>query len=225
MASLRAHLAQLLPLYALRLVAHYAANMFGRERKVTNPEPADVEEDPRAPKGRPTPSRKEAEAARKQGLKAPRGTKEAKQAARVREREERARQRAGMMAGDERYLPARDKGPVRAMARDFVDSRFTVAEFFIFIALAVLVLGFINDQRVQSLVSLGFFILMALIIIDSAILLVTLHMRLKKQFPSKAERKGALLYAFMRTLQFRRLRLPPPRVKRGGAPATPKSRS
>ena len=32
-----------------------------------------------------------------------------------------------MMAGDERYLPARDKGPARAFTRDFVDSRFTVA--------------------------------------------------------------------------------------------------
>jgi len=33
-----------------------------------------------------------------------------------------------------------------------------------------------------------------------------------------------LLYALMRSIQIRRMRLPPPRVKVGGAPAPPKSK-
>ena len=123
-----------------------------------------------------------------------------------------------MLAGDERYMPVRDRGPVRRYTRDFVDSRFTIAEFFIFIAVAVLVLGFIPNPQIQSMVSLGFFVLMALIVVDTAILLLTLNSRLKKEFPDKAERKGVMLYAFLRSLQFRRLRLPPPRVRRGGKP-------
>jgi hypothetical protein len=128
-----------------------------------------------------------------------------------------------MLAGDERFMPLRDRGPAKRFTRDFVDSRFTVAEFFIFIAIAVLVLGFVPNPQIQSLVSLGFFVLMAVIVVDTAILLLTLKSRAAKQFPEASERKGLLLYALLRSLQFRRLRLPPPRVKRGGAPVEPKS--
>jgi hypothetical protein len=199
--------------------------MFGRKQSPTpeeTPAPVAEELDPRSPKGRPTPSRREAEAARKQQIKIPKDPKAAKKAARERDREERARSRAAMMAGDERYLPARDKGPARAFARDFVDSRFTVAEFFIFVAVAVLVLGFIRNQAIQSFVSIAFFAFSAVIAVDTAVLLVTLNRRAKAQFPAKADRKGITLYAALRTLQLRRLRLPPPRVRRGGAPMTPK---
>ena len=195
--------------------------MFGRKPSPAAEEPAahvGEEQDPRSPKGRPTPSRKEAEAARKQQLKIPKDPKAAKKAARERDREARAAARAGMMAGDERYLPARDRGPARAFTRDFVDSRFTVAEFFIFVAIAVLVLGFVRNQAVQSFVSLAFFAFTAVIVIDTLILLWTLNKRAKEQFPDKADRKGITLYAMLRTLQLRRLRLPPPRVRRGGAP-------
>ena len=179
--------------------------------------------DPRAPKGRATPSRKEAEAARKQGLRAAargRGTKEGKRAAREAEREARARQRMGMMMGDERYMPARDRGAGRRFVRDFVDARFTVAEYFIFIAIAVLVLGFVQNQALQSFVSLAFFAVTALIIIDTTILLIQLNIRAKRTFPDKSDRRGLLLYATMRALQLRRLRLPPPMVTRGGKPIT-----
>ncbi|MCX6433765.1 MAG: DUF3043 domain-containing protein, partial [Actinobacteria bacterium] len=48
--------------------------------------------------------------------------------------------------------------------------------------------------------------------------------RAKAVFPDAADRKGITLYAVLRTLQLRRLRLPPPRVRRGGAPVTPKTK-
>jgi hypothetical protein len=178
-------------------------------------------DDPRAPKGRATPSRKEAEAARKQGLRASsrgRGTKSGKKAGREAEREARARQRAGMMMGDERYMPARDRGANRRFVRDFVDARITVAEYFIFIAIAVLLLGFIQNPALQSFISLAFFAVTALIIIDTTILLIQLNIRAKKEFPDPSDRRGLKLYAVMRALQLRRLRLPPPMVTRGGKP-------
>ncbi|MGA1146080.1 MAG: DUF3043 domain-containing protein [Candidatus Nanopelagicales bacterium] len=184
-------------------------------------EPAAPVADPRAPKGRATPSRKEAEAARKQGLRASargRVTKEGKKASREAEREARARQRAGMMMGDERYMPARDRGAKRRFVRDFVDARITVAEYFIFIAIAVLLLGFVQNPALQSFVSIAFFAVTALIIIDTTILLIQLNIRAKKEFPDKADRRGLMLYAVMRALQLRRLRLPPPMVTRGGKP-------
>ena len=101
--------------------------------------------------------------------------------------------------------------------------RFTMAEFFIFIAIGVLVLGFIRNPVVQSAVSIGFFAFTALIAVDTIVLLVQLNLRAKKMFPEPQDRKGITLYAALRTLQLRRLRLPPPRVKRGGAPKPPKS--
>ena len=80
---------------------------------------------PASGKGRPTPTRKEAEAAARARAKAALDPK----ATRRQQRDQRAARsqevRAGLKSGDERYLPARDKGPVRRFIRDFVDSRFS----------------------------------------------------------------------------------------------------
>lgn len=192
--------------------------MFGRKQDDVTPQVVDSEDLAPGKKNRPTPSRKEAEALRKQQLRIPKDPKAARKAARERDRSDRAKAREAMASGDERYFPPRDQGPVRAFARDFVDSRFTIAEFFIFIAIIVLGLGFVNDPTIQQWTSLGFFVVTLLIAIDTSILLISLNIVAKRRFPNKAERKGITLYAALRVLQLRRLRLPKPRVKRGGAP-------
>jgi hypothetical protein len=191
--------------------------MFGMPKKsVDTPALADPETNSvQSGKGRPTPSRKEAEAARKTPIRAERGTKAGKKASREADRMDRARQRQGMLAGDPRFLPARDQGPVRAFVRDFVDGRYTVAEYFIFMAVVVLLLGFVNNPSIQQLVSVGFFLMATLIVVDTSILIIQLTRRAKKEFPEKSDRRGIILYALMRTLQYRRLRMPKPRVQRG----------
>ena len=196
------------------------ADMFGRKKDDGTQGVAEPADDLPGKKNRPTPSRKEAEAMRKQQLRIPKDPKAARKAARERDRSERTKAREALAAGDERYFPLRDQGPVRAFARDFVDSRFTIAEFFIFIAVLVLALGFVNDPTIQQWTSLGFFVITLLIAIDTSILLISLNIAAKKRFPDKAERKGITLYAALRVLQLRRLRLPKTRVKRGGAPKT-----
>ena len=196
--------------------------MFGRKQAPEEAAP-EVTGDPSTGKGRPTPSRKDAEAARKQSLRLPKDPKAAKKAARERDREARSQQRAALMAGDERALPARDQGPVKRYVRDFVDSRFTIAEYFIFVALVVLVAGFIPNPVVQLGVSITWMALIALVAFDEIFLLVRLNSALRKRFPDKAERKGALWYAALRTLQLRRFRLPPPRVRRGETPEEPRA--
>lgn len=173
-------------------------------------------------KGRATPSRKEAQRARKQFLKTPSDPKAAKAAQREADRTAKARAREGMAAGDEKYLPARDRGAAKAFTRDFVDARFTLAEYFIFIAVAVLLLGFVKNQTLSTFISTGFFAITALIALDSIVLVFQLNKRAKDAFPNEADRKGITLYALLRTLQLRRLRLPPPRVRRGGKPVLPK---
>ena len=191
--------------------------MFGIPKKsVDTPAVSDQESNSvQSGKGRPTPSRKEAEAARKTTIRAQSGTKSDKKASREAGRIQRSRERQGMLAGDPRYLPARDQGPVRAFVRDFVDGRYTVAEYFIFMAVVVLLLGFVNNPSVQQLVSIGFFLMATLIVVDTSILIIQLTRRAKKEFPEKSDRSGIILYALMRTLQYRRLRMPKPRVQRG----------
>ena len=89
-------------------------------------------------------------------------------------------------------------------------------------AVAVLVLGFVRNAAIQSFVSIAFFAFTAVIVLDTGFLVFLLNRKAKERFPDKKDRKGITMYALLRTLQLRRLRLPPPRVKRGGAPLPPK---
>lgn len=179
--------------------------------------------EPAAGKGRPTPTRKEAEAQRKQTLRVPSDPKEAKRAARARAAEERQVARAALLAGDEKHLPARDQGPVKSFIRDFIDSRWAAAEFFLPMALVVLVVGFLPVSGIQGPVSMLWMLLTLFMIVDTSLILFRLSSELKRRWPSPAERKGATLYGLMRVLQLRRLRLPPPRVRAGGKPVKPKA--
>jgi hypothetical protein len=65
-------------------------------------------------------------------------------------------------------------------------------------------------------------ILTLFIIVDTIVLMFRMTRELKKQWPADSDRKGATFYGLMRVLQIRRLRLPPPRLRRGGKPVHPK---
>lgn len=128
-----------------------------------------------------------------------------------------AKQRAALASGDERYLPARDKGPVRRFVRDFVDSRFCVAEFFLPMAVVILVLSMVRIGSLQNIALLLWLGVIVLIVVDSIGLTIRLKKQLNERFPDEPKR-GAVAYGLMRTLQMRRLRLPKPQVKRGERP-------
>ncbi|MFF7727855.1 DUF3043 domain-containing protein [Streptomyces sp. NPDC008001] len=172
---------------------------------------------PQAPKGRPTPKRSEAASQRRAMAHTPANRKDAAKRAREARRADLAKQREALASGDERYLPVRDKGPVRRFARDFVDSRYSVAEFFLPLAVLILVLSMINRGAFQTYVLLAWMIVIALIVINSLVTGLSFKRALKQRFPDENTR-GAVAYALMRTLQMRRLRLPKPQVKRGEKP-------
>ncbi|MER6101084.1 DUF3043 domain-containing protein [Streptomyces sp. NPDC001832] len=174
--------------------------------------------DPQAPKGRPTPKRSEAQSQRRRAAGgAPLDSKEAKKRQREARRVDLAKQREALASGDERYLPVRDKGPVRRFVRDYVDSRFCIAEFFLPLAVIILILSVIQVPNIQAISLLLWLLVIALIVIDSIGLAFRLKKQLKERFPDTPKR-GAVAYALMRTLQMRRLRLPKPQVKRGERP-------
>ncbi|MFF8712291.1 DUF3043 domain-containing protein [Streptomyces sp. NPDC015184] len=174
--------------------------------------------DPQAPKGRPTPKRSEAQSQRRRASSgAPLDRKEAAKRQREARRTDLARQREALASGDERYLPVRDKGPVRRFVRDYVDSRFCVAEFFLPLAVIILILSVIQIRNIQNISLLLWLFVIVLIVIDSIGLSIRLRKQLKERFPDTPKR-GAVAYGLMRTLQMRRLRLPKPQVKRGERP-------
>lgn len=173
-------------------------------------------------KGRPTPKRKESESARKQGISVPKDPKAARRAASARDREARAKSRAGLMAGDPAYFPRRDAGPVKAQVRDYVDRRRTVGEFFVPFAFVVLLLGLINNPTVQTTVVYVWTSVLLLVVLDTILVGILLGRSLRKEFPQKSDQKGAVSYGVLRALQLRRFRIPPPRLKAGGKPVTPK---
>ncbi|GAA2642584.1 DUF3043 domain-containing protein [Streptomyces vastus] len=173
--------------------------------------------DPQAPKGRPTPKRSEAQSQRRSVASTPTNRKEAAKQQREDRRRALAKQREALASGDERYLPARDKGPVRKYARNFVDSRFCVAEFFLPMAVVILVLSMVQIPQLQNIALLLWLFVIVMIVVDSIGIAIRLKKQLNERLPDESKR-GAVAYALMRSLQMRRLRLPKPQVKRGERP-------
>lgn len=163
-------------------------------------------------KGRPTPSRKEAQAARSQPIVGNRD-KEARKQQRQKMSEARERARVGMMQGDERYLTARDKGPQRRYVRDYVDARISVGEFLIPAMVIVLIMTFLPSQwQVYSLMAIWGYL--ALSILDAVLLGFTMKRKLAAKFGESNVQGGFRWYAAMRAMQFRLLRMPKPQIKR-----------
>ncbi|MZF85569.1 DUF3043 domain-containing protein [Streptomyces sp. SID5643] len=173
--------------------------------------------DPQAPKGRPTPKRSQAQSQRRSVANTSMTRKEAAKRQREERRSALERQRQALASGDERYLPARDKGPVRRFARDFIDSRFNIAEFFLPMAVVILVLSMVRVAALQNIALLLWLVVIVLIVLDSFVTGFRLKKQLAERFAGENKR-GAVAYALMRSLQMRRLRLPKPQVKRGERP-------
>jgi hypothetical protein len=165
-------------------------------------------------KGRPTPSRREAEAAAKARAKGAKNKKEAARLLRERRAEQNAKMREGLKTGDERFLPARDQGKVRRFVRDRIDSRLCMAEFLLPLLLVIMVLQYSGNAQLQSVSNGLWTATILLVLVDTLFLVWRLKRDLKERFPDESH-KGATFYGVLRALQLRFLRLPKPRVKLG----------
>jgi hypothetical protein len=171
--------------------------------------------EPSAGKGRPTPKRRDAQKRRRTPV--PTNKKEAAAARRTRLREERMVQRKALLSGDERHLPARDAGPAKRLARDVVDSRFTLGQVFFALILVVLAASLTIPPRYKTTlaaVNALSFLTVIVVFLDS----VRIGRRAKQMVTTAYGEKsayGVTAYAAIRAMQPRRLRRPPPKVKRG----------
>jgi hypothetical protein len=173
-----------------------------------------VEESKPSGKGRPTPSRKEAEAAAKARAKPPRTRRGQVAAQRAVKGESSARVRQGMRNGEEKYLLARDKGPVRRFIRDFVDSRFSFIELIIPLLVVTMVLGYSGNDTARSIGNSVLFGSVLLVALDMFMLRLRLRRQLAVRFPDEST-KGTTYYAVTRAMQMKFMRLPKPKVKIG----------
>lgn len=169
-----------------------------------------------AGKGRPTPTRKEREAARKRPL-VPNDRKQAAREHREKVAAARERARIGMANGEEKYLPLRDKGPQKRWVRDYVDARVSIGEFLIPVMFIVIILTFIPSVEAQSISILALWAFFLVAVLDSTLLGFIVHRKLAKKHGAEKVEK-VRWYAAMRSLQLRALRLPKPQVKRGHFP-------
>jgi hypothetical protein len=165
-------------------------------------------------KGRPTPSRKEAEAAARARAKVPRTRKEQAAAQRLARSQGSSKMREALKTGEERYLPARDRGPVKRFIRDYVDSRFSFVELLIPVLLVTTVMAWSGNADVASYGNAILFGMLLLIVIDMLRLRSKLRRELASRFPEQPA-KGITYYAVMRSLQMKFMRLPKSQVRIG----------
>lgn len=163
-------------------------------------------------KGRPTPKRRDQEAANRRPLVPDNksATKEEKQ----RRKAARSKAREGMLRGDERYLAARDRGPMRRFLRDSVDTRWNIGEVLLPMMLMILAAALVNIANLQVLT---FTLAWGLIIVglaDAVMLWRRTKVRATEIFGEEPG-KGSAAYVILRAFQMRISRVPRPVVKRG----------
>ncbi len=179
--------------------------------------------EPTTSKGRPTPTRKQAEAENLRPL-VPKDRKAETKAAKKRTRERENEQYDAMRTGDLAHMPKSERLPWRIYIRDYVDARFNVGEFFIPVAFVILILSVLVSVKWPSLsipMLLLMYIYLVAVIADVVFMWHGLKKKLLDKFGEAAVRRGSRSgsYAWSRSIQLRRWRLPKPRhPKRGNWP-------
>jgi hypothetical protein len=169
-------------------------------------------------KGRPTPKRSESEKRRRGPYPSGPGNKNSKRPAgkegRARDRVDRARKYEAMKRGEEWALAPRDRGPVKGLTRDLVDSRRRISEYYMYILIVLMLLLFVQSTALKVYLYPIVLVLAAIIITEGTLISRRVRKMAAERFPGESTR-GITMYAIMRTLQIRRFRMPMPRVKPG----------
>ena len=167
-----------------------------------------------APKGVPTPKRSEAQANRRQPYQAPADRKTASRQSRERDRADRVRKTAALQRGEQWALPAKDRGQVRALARDVVDARRGIGEYYMFLVVVLLVLLVIPGTATKLIADTLVIFLLVVMLVEGWWVGSRIKRLAAERYPGEST-KGVVLYATMRGISLRRMRVPKPRVRPG----------
>lgn len=155
-----------------------------------------------------TPTRREAEAARMERLHPTLTPKQQRKA----ERE--AKYDARMNAMDRA-----ERAPHRVLLRDFVDARWTIAEFMMpamILMMSISMATMMVSPALSNYIALGLWALLLLTFINIGFMWRSFKKVLEERHPGTPT-KGLLMYMFNRALMIRRFRRPAARIKRGDA--------
>jgi len=167
-----------------------------------------------APKGTPTPKRREAQGNRRQPYQAPTDRKAASKQSRSRGRDDRARRTQALQRGEQWALPRKDQGPVRALARDVVDARRGIGEYYMIMVVVLIVLLVVPGSSTKVIADAVVVALLALIIVEGWFVSKKVKRLAAERFPGEST-QGVAMYTTMRGISMRRMRVPKPRVNRG----------
>ncbi|HEY5821033.1 MAG TPA: DUF3043 domain-containing protein [Propionibacteriaceae bacterium] len=176
-----------------------------------NSEPAEtrtetpIPQTPTVGKSRPTPTRKEAEAARRQRVHRTLTKKEARIEATRHNRTERMR-----------ATSLRESTPEKALMRDFIDARFNLGEFLLPSLVVILALSFLSTAlpRITVISTVVMYLFIVSVLLDGFLMWRGFKKVLATRLPN-APTRGLLMYGMNRMIQIRRFRMPAARVKRG----------
>jgi hypothetical protein len=187
--------------------------------------PAKSKPSAEAGKGRPTPKRSEAERDRYRSItgsttsgRGPSSGGATKGKAtpedKARARSERDRRMNAMRRGEEWALGPRDRGPVRKLARDYVDSHRRASEYYMYVLVLLLIALLSRNKTLETYVTPLVLVLIVVIALDAYLIRRALRKLVAERCPNESTR-GMTTYAVMRALQIRRFRMPAPRLKPG----------
>ncbi|MCL1838134.1 MAG: DUF3043 domain-containing protein [Propionibacteriaceae bacterium] len=176
------------------------------EREDTPAEVQDTKPPVSTKKTVPTPSRRDAEAARRQRLKPELNPKQAK-----------ARERQIRMENRAEQLQKMDSEPGRVLLRDHIDARRSLSQWalpivMVSLAFSMFASGFSMEVYAISMYSV--WAIFGAIIVD-IVLMWRGYKKLHAQRLPNESTKGLMSYGFNRAINIRRFRRPPPRVSVG----------
>ncbi len=156
-------------------------------------------------KNAPTPTRKQAEAARRERVNPMLSPKEAKRRQRRLQAEERNKR-----------MEAQEQAPAKVLLRDWVDSKRRLGEFLLPSLVVLLALQFTASIIPDMVwISTGLMYAFILAVVVDVTLMWRGYKRLLERKSPGASTRGLLMYGAMRATQIRRFRMPPPVVERG----------
>ncbi|OLO59807.1 hypothetical protein BKH23_10195 [Actinomyces oris] len=198
------------------------------KKRSQTPEPEPVAEPSPKPggKGRPTPRRKDQQAKNLHPV-VPKDRAAAKREARAAREAAWKRQNEAMVTGEEKYLPSREKGPVKRYIRDYVDARFCLGEYFMPLVFVLLIISFGFTRILPHYPLISFYTVLAMngyllaAIADAVWCWARLRRRLTAKFgQERVKDEGTILfYVMSRCFMLRRWRRPATLVKRGQYPS------
>ena len=119
-----------------------------------------------------------------------------------------------MKRGEEWALNPRDRGPARALTRDYVDAKRRISEYYMYILVILVAALFVRTKSIQSYLAPFVLALIVIIAVDAYFVRRGLRRLMNERLPGESQR-GLTAYAVMRAIQIRRFRMPQPQVNPG----------